>query len=52
MVGGDLGSKALNTKPDAAYKNDQKILLQPRNIDLPTKTAVGYPFLNVNLEIS
>jgi hypothetical protein len=30
MVGGDLGSKVLNTKPVAGSTKDQKILLQSR----------------------
>jgi hypothetical protein len=52
MVGGDLGSKALNTNPDEAYEKDQRIILQPRDINSPPKTSEGYPFLNVHMGMS
>jgi hypothetical protein len=46
MVGGDFGSKVLNTKPHAALERDQKILLQLVNRCSPTKMSVEYPFLS------
>jgi hypothetical protein len=50
MVGGDLGSKVLNTKPVAGSTKDQKILLQSR-IDSPPKITGRYPLLDVHVRM-